>query len=148
MAMREMERQDWLLLLIKYAGSGGITPVQLQKIAFLFGKGMEKVVGTHFYPFVPDHYGPFAEEICSDAECLQACGLAHIGRLSGRTYETYSVTPTGLEQAKKLEKEIAPETRAYLLRLVILVQALSFEKVLGIIYRDFPEYKVDSVHHP
>jgi hypothetical protein len=116
--MKEMDRQDWLLLVIKHAGYGGLTPGQLQKVLFLFGQRREKVVGTRFYHFVPNNWGPFSEEIYSDAEFLQACGLADMGRPSGRTYETYFITPSGLAQAKRLEKTLTPETREYVMTLV------------------------------
>ncbi len=114
----EMDRQDWLLLAIKHSGSSGLTPEQLQKVLFIFGTRIGKLVGGRFYQFVPRHDGPFSKEIYSDAEFLQACGLADRGKRIGRTYETYSLTPNGLAQARILEKEIAPETKEFVMKLV------------------------------
>ena len=110
-----MERKDWLLLIIKQADIRGLTPGQLQKSLFLFGKGAEKDKGIQPYKFVIHHYGPVAKEIYSDTEYLHTCGLVDILGFPGPSYGTYSLTLDGLEKADQLEKEIAPETKEYLM---------------------------------
>ena len=140
--MKRMSNQDWLLLVIKNARAGGLTPVQLQKGLFLLGKGVKKAVDYHFVPY---NYGPFAKEIYSDAEFLQACGLVDIARPIGRRYDCYSITPGGLARAKELEKKIPPDIKEYLKKLVSVVQSLSFDQLLRAIYRKFPAFKVNSV---
>ncbi len=114
----ETNREDLLLLAIKHSGSGGLTPEQLQKVLFIFGMRKAKLAGTRFYQFVSCNNGPFSKEISSDAEFLEACGLANRAKRVGRTYETYSITPNGLARANTVEKKIAPEAKEFVMKLV------------------------------
>jgi hypothetical protein len=54
------ERKDWLLVALAEAHNTQLSPVQVQKVMFLFKMGAK----AHFpadqcYEFIPYHFGPF-----------------------------------------------------------------------------------------
>ena len=61
-----LTRQDWLLLALSKSPCGAMSPVQIQKAMFLFGREAGDAVGTDFYSFQPYDYGPFDAAIYAD----------------------------------------------------------------------------------
>jgi len=140
-----MNKKDWLLLSLHLAGKTGLSPVQLQKSLFIFSKHMPEVADETFYYFVPYNYGPFDQEIYSDAEKLDAEGLAYIHFSPGRKWPVYHITPAGQEKAKQLIEKAKTETIEYLEKVVTWVKSLSFQSLIRTVYKYFPEFKVNSV---
>ena len=72
----EYDPIDVLLKIITAAEGDPISPVQLQKIAFLVGQECAEFVPNSYYKFVPYDYGPFCIEIYRDAKELERAGLS------------------------------------------------------------------------
>jgi hypothetical protein len=137
-----MERKDWALLAISFAGGRGLSPVQLQKSLFLLGKELPAEVGDGFYDFIPYNYGPFDRAVYVDANKLSEDGLVNIAE---RSLKEYSPTPLGLQCASLLEGAASPRARAYLQQIVKWTQSLSFSQLVRAIYDRYPEYRQNSV---
>lgn len=140
-----MNRQDWTLLTIAAAKDKGLSPVQLQKSLFLLQQKFRKQVGPHFYNFVPYNYGPFDQSIYSDAERLAEAGLITIERRAGRSWPEYRISSAGSLEAQQLTIDGPAEPTSYLHKLVAWVHSLSFQQLVGTIYRLYPKYKQNSV---
>jgi len=141
-----MDRKDWALLVITAAKERPLSPVQLQKSLFLLSQELtaQEKQCAHFYEFVPYDYGPFASEIYSDAELLEAEGQAKIVR-PHNSYRQYQLTPEGLERAEALRATLSPSALSYLDKVVDWVQQLSFDALVKAIYKAYPEMKANSV---
>ncbi|HLM99865.1 MAG TPA: hypothetical protein VK335_11310 [Bryobacteraceae bacterium] len=142
--LQNMNRQDWALLAVDRAGTGGLSPVQIQKILFLLGKELPNEITIPFYNFVPHNYGPFCKDVYSDAERLAADGLVAIERKSAG-YPEYRITPPGSERAMAVAREATPRLLEYLESIVGWAQRQSFSGLVRAIYAKYPEFRVNSV---
>lgn len=70
MSGKVASREQVLIAIIAAAGDAGLGKVQLQKSAFLVGEEFEGRLPANYYQFEPYLYGPFAQEVYSDAERL------------------------------------------------------------------------------
>lgn len=143
--VNNMERKDWTLLVVNAAGAWGLSPVQLQKSLFLIGKKLPSEVGNSFYKFEPYDYGPFDAAIYEDARTLGLEGLVTTSGVSGKSWVYYRITPKGKEAAVQLAAGLKPQVLDYINEVVAWVQRLSFVGLITAIYREYPEYKVNSV---
>lgn len=144
---KNLDKKDWLLLVIAAANGESVSPVQLQKGLFLIGRNLEpgQLRSKSFYDFKPYDYGPFDSNIYRDAEQLQAEGDVVITAPSTRTYREYVVTPAGLKKARAVKGQLDATTYDFLLKVVKWVRTLSFSELVRAIYRAYPEMKVKSV---
>lgn len=140
-----MNRDKWILMTLNYAENGSLSPIQLQKSLFLLSQKYPNEVGSTFYEFKPYDYGPFNKKIYSDCAALAQKGFLIIQKLVGRGWSGYSITPRGIEEAKKLKKEVSKDATKYLNQIVRWAQSLTFSQLLTAIYRAFPEFKENSV---
>jgi uncharacterized protein YwgA len=140
-----MENKDWTLFVISCARRGIISPIQLQKSLFLFKQKKPSSSGSNFYKFIPYNYGPFCREIYTDVDRLISEGLVKYARSEGERWLGYTVTDEGKKHLYSFEKQITNEDRKYLSDIVDWVQALSFRQLLRVIYKEYPEYKINSI---
>lgn len=140
-----MKREEWILLAADCAENGSLSPIQLQKSLFLLSQKYPNEVGEGFYEFKPYNYGPFDKEIYSDCIVLAQQGFLIVQQPIGQSWTGYSVTRTGIEYAKRLEKKAFKDGREYLCQIVKWIQGLTFSELLTAIYNAFPEFKKDSV---
>jgi uncharacterized phage-associated protein len=142
-----MLTKEWALLVVAAGRGLPLTPVQLQKALFLLGRNLneEQLRTAKFYSFRAYDYGPFNQQIYSDAEQLRAVGLITITPFAGSPNRDYSATPAGLDRARILREVLGPEVTSYLDRVVEWVRSLSFTALVRAIYRDYPEMKENSV---
>ena len=142
-----MENRDFVLLAVAAGESKALTPVQLQKSLFLIKEGLSKAGAAEMpsYDFEPYLYGPFDIDVYKDAELLHEEGtVLRFRSRSGSLVETM-VTPTGLAQARSLEEGLPAHVVAWLHETVAWVQSQSFRELVGSIYKQYPEYRKDSV---
>ena len=139
-----MEKRDWLLLALHFAGARGLSPVQLQKSLFLLAMEVPEV-RQDFYEFVPHNYGPFSKQIYLDAEVLDDNGCAAIEPHG--SYSQYLITEAGREHLKAIEKRGGFSERAYnyLSDAVGWTQRQGFSSLVRAIYKKYPAYRVNSV---
>ena len=97
-------RQDWLLLTLSKSPGGAMSPVQIQKSLFLFGREAGSSIGTHFYSFVPYDYGPFDAAICVDLRRMEREGHVTGQWSPGRSWKNYTLTGYGRKTVRLLGK--------------------------------------------
>lgn len=138
-----LDRTKWLLLALAHRRGRPLSPAQVQKAMFVFGKEMPAAAGTNFFAFRPYNYGPFDAAIYSELEGLAREELVTI--IGAGTWRSYAVTPTGMEKAAQLEQDMDARALNYLHRIVDWVASLPFPALIRSIYAKYPEYKVNSV---
>ena len=141
----ETDRKNWALLVLALAEGRPFSPVQLQKSLFLIGKKLpSSEMPANFYRFEPDNYGPFCGEIYDDVRELAAERLAFITRAPGN-YLEYAATDKGIAQGKNVAESLPKDVVEYCQKLIDWVRGQSFRSLVSSIYREFPEYKTNSI---
>jgi hypothetical protein len=141
-----MTRKDWALLVIAAAQGKPVSPVQLQKALFLIDRNLSSAQrgGGSRYKFRAYDYGPFDSAVYADADLLQGEGLATISD-SGAPHRMYAATLAGMEAARRLRLDLAPDVVDYLDRVVQWVCSLPFSELVRAIYAQYPEMRANSV---
>ena len=138
-----IQRKDILLNIIVAAQGNPISPVQLQKIAFLVGQQFKNELPPEdFYEFVPYDYGPFCKEIYTDAINLEKEGYVQIEPSPLHTRRQYRAT-YGSRDANL--SHIQPELQQYIEQAVEWAMSLTFRQLVSSIYKNYPEYGVNSI---
>lgn len=139
-----MARSDWPLLALQRAKGERLTPIQMQKILFVFGEQFKATLGE-YYEFTPYHYGPFDADVTRDLEYLERKGLVHLVVSSEHPGRDYELTPQGEAAAQTLDTEVNPQQLAFLSDVVSWAQSLSFRQLVTSIYKAFPHMRENSV---
>ena len=138
---KDVDRIDVLLSIITAAEGDPITPVQLQKIAFLVGEECREILPQDFYKFVAYDYGPFCIDIYRDAEKLQEQGSISIDLNSEGRWNEYSAT----FRSNKELAEIPAELDDFIQRAVEWATGLTFRELVSSIYHSYPQYAENSI---
>ncbi len=139
---KELERIDILLQIIVAAQGDPISPVQLQKVAFLVGQECPNDVPSDYYKFVPYDYGPFCSEIYQDVEELERQGYVTIAPNLHGTRKEYRAT---FRSSDADFSGIPEPVEEYITRAVDWAKRLSFRELVSAIYQEYPEYGVNSI---
>lgn len=137
-------RKQWPLLALFFAKQKGLTPAQLQKTAFLLQKAFPQAKDLS-YDFQPYNYGPFDADVYHDVEFLADNGLTEIRSSNGHTWNTYHIAAKGNEIAEAAMKNMDKKVLTYLADLVTWIQSVSFQELIGSIYKKYPEFKANSI---
>jgi len=137
-------RENWILLALQVASKKGLTPAQLQKTLFLLQRAFPNAPSLN-YSFQPYNYGPFDATIYQDAETLADILLVEIHHKKGYGWGTYHISDAGEPIAQEKMNELDETIRNYLTKLVLWVQSVSFQKLIGSIYKKYPQYAVNSI---
>lgn len=139
-------KKDWVLLALALAGGRAVSPVQIQKIIFLFDKLFQgDVLPTEFYEFAPDNFGPFCGQIYDDIRRLEAEGLVAISKVPNGNYFQYAATTEGIQKGLEFARELPEPIVKHAKNIVAWVLAQSFRGLVTAIYARYPEYKANSV---
>ena len=139
-----MDKEDFLVMVVAAGKDKPLTPVQVQKSLFLIA---QQVPGLpeDFYEFEPYHYGPFNRQIYQDADALRETGMVWRMKHERGGWTDTIATYSGRERAVELEKELDAEVVKYIHDVVEWTQRLSFSELVSAIYRDYPDYRQNSV---
>ena len=136
------DRTDVLLKIITAAEGDPITPVQLQKIAFLVGEECAEFMPKSYYKFKPYDYGPFSAKIYQDAELLEERGLISIEVNPTGGWKEYSAT----FRSSNADTSSIPEIVAdYIDTAVEWAMGLTFRELVSSIYYSYPKYRENSI---
>ena len=138
----EFDRTDVLLKIITAAEGDPITPVQLQKIAFLVGQECAEFVPESYYNFVPYDYGPFCIDIYRDAELLEARGLVSIDLNRAGGWKEYRAT---FRSSGAVTNSIPDIVVGYIETAVKWAIGLTFRELVSSIYHHYPQYRENSI---
>jgi hypothetical protein len=104
-------------------------------------------VGEDFYRFQPYDYGPFSSDIYSDARMLESDGFISIENPLSRGWRRYSITNEGISRAKEISEKIPNEVLIGIRELSVSISSMGFAELIRHIYKEYPEYKRNSVFH-
>jgi hypothetical protein len=134
------------LVVLSLAEGCPFTPVQIQKALFLASDKVEDAFDRDsLYNFEPYDYGPFDRQVYADIETLERNELAEIRQRQGSTWRTYSASPRGVEEGRRLARRLTGPQQQVLERIVGLVRRLSFNELVSAIYRAYPQMRARSV---
>ena len=137
-----MKCADLLLKIIAAADGKRLTPVQLQKVAFLLGEGCRDEMPDDYYSFRKYDYGPFSAAVYADAEKLERDGLIAISINSRGGWREYAATAAGIEADFE---DIPDVVSTYIEETVKWAMQLSFQQLVREVYKRFPQYRENSV---
>ena len=140
-----LTRKDWLLLALSKSPGGAMSPVQIQKVLFLFGQEVGGSLGTEFYSFEPYDYGPFDASIYVDLRRMMSEGLVGGEWSPGRSWKSYTITRSGRRAALVLDREADARLTEFRGRIVVWVKGRSFSDLLRSVYAAYPEFAANSV---
>jgi hypothetical protein len=137
-----MEQKDVLLACLAVAGKESYRPVQIQKMVFLLqDRGLKEKV----FNFTPFDYGPFDPQIYQKLEELSSEGVVEILGEPFAKNRKYRLRPEGQERANAAFKKLSLQNQEFISRLFGWIKGLSFAQLVGAIYIDYPEMRVNSV---
>src|SRR5258708_5504089 len=102
LSVRSMNRRDLVLAVLAASQGRSLTPVQMQKAAFLVTTNIPQVVTEGpLFNFVPYDYGPFDKDVYAEAHALAACGEAVVAPSAQGGWNTYGGTAQGLQPGQQ-----------------------------------------------
>lgn len=138
-----MNRRELVLAALAAGDGERHNPVQVQKMFFLIDRKIpEEVDGPHF-DFRPYNYGPFDRNVYEELEAAARDGLVRI--IPRGTWSEYELTDEGLEAGREALGELSERAGKYLRAVSEFVRALSFDELVSVIYKNFPEMRENSV---
>jgi hypothetical protein len=99
-------------------------------VLYLLGRRFSTLTKNAFYEFRSISSGHFSEEVYADVEALSKEGLVTIEHSVRDGLRHYGATTTGVERAKKLEKQLLPEVVEYLHNVVTWAGSRSVDQLL------------------
>jgi len=139
----EMGPKETILLGLAPAKCKYHSPVQIQKLFFLFEENISKKLGGKVFNFQPYNYGPFDKKVYDVLESLEREEYVEIDR-SSRWYE-YRLTDLGQEKADSLFEDLETNTKTYLTELSDFILNHSFSELVRAVYKEYPKMRENSV---
>ena len=138
-----MDANEFVLACLSTGNRELFSPVQVQKMFFLFDKEIPKETGGPFFNFIPYNYGPFDSKVYSILNELSYKGYVEIFNI--KNWKEYKLTNLGQELGEKHLKELPELIKDYITDVVKFVRDLSFTDLVCTIYKHYPEMKENSV---
>lgn len=141
-----MRRADIVLAILASAEGQTLTPVQLQKAAFLLDRNIPGLidVGQRFH-FEPYDYGPFDKAVYDEASGLSMRGLASITQAQWGRWYLYSATAAGVQEGSNVLDALPRHISKYVRDVTLWVRSQSFASLVKSIYHQYPEMKANSI---
>jgi uncharacterized phage-associated protein len=138
-------RQKLVLATLAAERAASFAPVQVQKLFFLLDRNLSADLGGPLFSFEPYDYGPFDRTVYSELEELAHKGLVAIEAAPGAGRRKYGLTAEGYEAGKAALGDLNARVRDYMVRVSEWVRSLSFAELVGSIYKQYPDMKMNSV---
>ncbi len=139
-----MQPSDWLLAFIDAGGGRPADPVRLQKGLFLLAMSGELPPGER-YAFEAYAYGPMSRALYADLRALAREGLVELVDVAGERWQAARITARGAARVEGRSVVYGAAALASVGGLRRELDALSFDGLLRRVYRDHPEFAVNSV---
>lgn len=139
-----MQPSDWLLAFIDAGGDRPADPVRLQKGLFLLAMSGE-LPAEERYAFEAYAYGPMSRALYADLRALARGGLVELVDVRGERWQAARITRRGSARVERHGVDFGAAGLAAVGQLRGELDALSFDGLLRRVYRDHPEYAVNSV---
>lgn len=140
-----MDRKKFMLAAMSPAGTGFFTPVQVQKMFFLFDMNISDQLGEEYFEFTPYDYGPFDVDVYRELEELENKGLVEIQDLYPTlSPKRYRLTDDGLRVGAELFVNLDDFIQKYIHDVVEFVRSMSFAELVAAIYEFYPDMAANS----
>lgn len=139
-----MNRSEAILAILASANGLALSPVQLQKAAFLLDKNNLISEGASFN-FEPYDYGPFDRAVYDEASALALRGLGMIAPSPHGRWKIYSATGEGIERGQAILANLPAHLSTYVNDVTKWVRGQSFASLVKSIYQQYPEMKAKSI---
>jgi hypothetical protein len=136
-----MQPTETVLAILASANGRPLTPVQLQKAAFLLDRN-GVASGFHFRPY---DYGPFDRAVYDEAAALAERGLVSINPAQWGRWNVYAATADGVDAAQEILDDLEPQHAAYVRDVVEWVRNQSFASLVKSIYQQYPDMRENSI---
>jgi hypothetical protein len=138
-------RQSLVLAVLASRDFMALAPVQAQKLFFLLDKKIPEEIGGPQFHFAPYDYGPFDRAVYDELDALARQGLVVIERTPWADKRRYSVTAEGQKLGRDVLAKMTPRAQDFIGRTAEWVKATPFAKLVGAVYQEFPEMRVNSI---
>lgn len=140
-----MDRNDLVLAALASVPDADYQPVHMQKLFFLIDENCADEIGGKKFNFTPHDFGPYDKTVYDAVEELAGRKLMRFVNHRSR-YRTYALTPEGLEKGRKLAKTLPPDVEEYIVDVVRWLLRSDFDKIVQVIYKEYPAMKKHSVY--
>ena len=139
-----MQISEFMLAAMSSAGQDPFSPVQVQKLFFVFDMKIPSRIGGPFFNFEPHHYGPFDKNVYLEIEKLKDCEMAeiHDNLIDPKVYR---LTYKGYQEGRRHFKELPDDIQEYVEKLVQAIRSMSFSQLVSTIYSLYPDMRKNSV---
>lgn len=135
-------KSDWVLVILR---KKPLDRIHIMKSLFLVWYRSEKKDIEDYFHFEPYLYGPYSLEVYSELRNLLAHGLVVQPPHAMQQWANYHLTEQGRTKAEEAVKKIDPAFIALVESIVGEVSHLGFFELLEKVYREAPEFAVNSV---
>ncbi len=104
----------------------------------------KQIAGPHF-KFEPFDYGPFDKHVYLELEKLRDDGLVEIFEANRYGSRTYRLTNEGRQIGEEALRKLPAAVQKYVSEVVTFIRSLSFAELVSVIYKAYPNMKVNSV---
>lgn len=140
------ERQKILLLFMAASPTKELSPIKIMKGMFVINERQKALLPKDGrYEFHPYLFGPFTPDIYRDLEILEQHGLLASRNLPGMIWRFYQATRQGKSVAKEFSENYPKELVDYIRKVKQWVTQTPLSDILRAIYREFPQYTVQSI---
>lgn len=139
-----MKKSEAVLAILASAKGQTLSPVQLQKAAFLLDRN-NLLTGDRGFNFAPYDYGPFDKAVYDEASALAARGLAFITSSPWGRWNVYGATDRGISEGLAVLERLPVKHRRFVEDVTEWVRGQSFSSLVKSIYQQYPEMKANSV---
>lgn len=134
-------KKYYILLALRQAP---LDRIHIMKALFLvWHKSGRKI--KDYFEFVPYLYGPCSFEVYSELEKLKAEGFIVQPLHPMPQWANYYLTEKGKKDADESVKKVSPNTLRLLKEVSEEVSRLSFYELLKIVYKEAPDFAVNSM---
>lgn len=145
--MPTLTKAQATLLLFFLQSEKKLDPIRIMKGLFIFTMEAPPswLAPESRYHFVPYSYGPYSREVDTDLNRLTLGGYIEQSQAPGRSWNYYSLSDKGKEEATQLLQEFPVPAVRYIQDVREFVLGLTFRKLLDTVYARYPTYAVNSV---
>ena len=120
-------------------------PIQIQKLLFLLERKLGQQYEGKAFKFEAYDYGPYDKEIYWILDEFKNRSLIKIQYSEWPQLRTYEATDLGLEEGKKVLDQLHSSVSSYIILLSKWIRQLNFIDLVTYIYKEYPDFAVNSV---
>ena len=138
-----MKRKEFVLACLSTGNGELFSPVQVQKMFFLFDKKISNEIGGPHFKFLPYNYGPFDVKVY---EILNELNIEKdVDIVLNKSWKEYRLTSNGQKKGEEYFNQFPVNIKEFIKGVSNFVRKLSFTDLIRTIYKHYPDMKTNSV---